>query len=105
MTSALVGHPAPDFHLQCTDSGSKSVRVANLTDYHGSWLILVFYPRDFSFVCPTELASFSGRMEDFSRRRCQLLGVSVDSIESHAQWLKASPDDGGLGALDPEAKY
>lgn len=70
--------------------------------------MLVFYPRDFSFVCPTELTAFSARIAEFEQRNCQLLGISVDSLEVHREWLSTSPEKGGLGPLrfplisDPE---
>ena len=60
---------------------------------------MIFYPRDFSFVCPTELTSFSGRAADFARRNCGLLGISIDSIESHSSWLRTPVSEGGLGHL------
>ena len=72
--------------------------------------MLVFYPRDVSFVCPTELTAFSARLDEFRRRDCEILGVSVDPIESHRQWLTTPESEGGLGQLqfplaaDPDGK-
>jgi len=79
--------------------GSTEPQFTSLEEYAGSWLLLLFYPRDFSFVCPTELTSFSARAADFKRRNCRMLGVSVDSIASHIEWLNTPPADGGLGPL------
>jgi alkyl hydroperoxide reductase subunit AhpC/predicted Ser/Thr protein kinase len=70
-----------------------------VADYRGQWLALIFYPRDFSFVCPTELTAFSARAADFRRRGCDLLAASVDAIETHQEWLATPPEKGGLGRL------
>lgn len=99
MSVAKIGKPAPAFHLQCISAGGLRSRSVKLSDYTGRWLMLIFYPRDFTFVCPTELTAFSARLPDFSQRECALLGVSVDSIELHQEWLSTSPADGGLGPL------
>ncbi|OHB66211.1 MAG: hypothetical protein A2V70_12280 [Planctomycetes bacterium RBG_13_63_9] len=74
-------------------------RPVRLSDYSGRWLMLIFYPRDFTFVCPTELTAFSARLADFNTRDCELLGISADSIELHQEWLTTPPADGGLGSL------
>ncbi len=97
--SVRVGEGAPDFSLQCVDATLVEPRRTQLSDYAGRWLMLLFYPRDFSFVCPTELTAFSARRTDFGRRNCDLLGVSVDTIELHQEWLTTPPSDGGLGPL------
>ena len=78
--SVRVGERAPDFSVRCVDATSVEPRRTQLGDYVGRWLMLLFYPRDFSFVCPTELTAFSARRADFDRRNCDLLGVSVDTI-------------------------
>src|SRR5688500_9438994 len=75
---ATVGSLAPAFDLPCTPAGR-----ASLADYRGRWLMLIFYPRDFSLVCPTELSAVSARIEEFSRQGCDVLGISSDGIESH----------------------
>jgi alkyl hydroperoxide reductase subunit AhpC len=95
---ARVGERAPPFEMDCVDV-SGAVQRMRLDDFAGSWLILIFYPRDFSFVCPTELTSFSARLSDFQRRECRLLGISVDSAQTHASWLALPEKDGGLGKL------
>jgi alkyl hydroperoxide reductase subunit AhpC len=74
-------------------------RQVRLDDYGDRWLILVFYPRDFSLVCPTELTALSDRMEELSRRGCDILGISTDSIESHQRWIATPRAHGGLGEL------
>jgi alkyl hydroperoxide reductase subunit AhpC len=72
---------------------------ARLSDYRDRWLILVFYPRDFSLVCPTELTALSARMADFARRGCDVLGVSTDSVKSHERWIATPRAQGGLGEI------
>src|SRR6516162_6568406 len=96
--TASVGKRAPQFDLPCTQGRAEARRV-NLADYRDGWLILVFYPRDFSLVCPTELTALSARMEDFRRRGGDLLGDSTDSIASHEQWITTPRARGGLGEI------
>jgi alkyl hydroperoxide reductase subunit AhpC/predicted Ser/Thr protein kinase len=96
---AKVGEAAPEFALACADARDQNRRVVRSSDYAGRWAILIFYPRDFSFVCPTELTSFSARGPDFRQRGCDLLGISVDSVELHWEWLRTPPAEGGLGPL------
>jgi alkyl hydroperoxide reductase subunit AhpC/predicted Ser/Thr protein kinase len=96
---ARVGEPAPDFSLLCVDATGDQPQRKQLGDYAGRWLMLVFYPRDFSFVCPTELTAFSARQPDFERHACGILGISVDSLDLHREWLRTPPADGGLGPL------
>lgn len=105
---ARVGQTAPEFCLACTRGAAGEPASVQRTDYLGRWLAIMFYPRDFSFVCPTELTAFSARVADFEARGCSLLGVSVDSIDFHKEWLTAPAAAGGLGGLrfplasDPE---
>jgi alkyl hydroperoxide reductase subunit AhpC len=70
-----------------------------LADYRGRWLVLVFYPRDFSLVCPTELASMSRRVGEFREHGCDILAVSCDPLETHERWISTPRDRGGLGGL------
>jgi alkyl hydroperoxide reductase subunit AhpC len=95
----LVGRRAPEFDLPSTRGTPATRRRASLADYRDRWLTLVFYPRDFSLVCPTELTALSARMEEFDRRGCDLLGVSTDNIESHERWISTPTAQGGLGSL------
>ncbi len=97
--AARVGKRAPEFDLQCT-RGPGSRQQVGLADYSDRWLILVFYPRDFSLICPTELSALSDRSEEFRRLGCDILGISIDSIESHEQWIATPRARGGLGQLD-----
>ena len=78
--SAMVGKRAPEFDLPCTKVTGSNRLSAKSVDYRDLWLILVFYPRDFSLVCPTELTALSDRFEEFRRRGCAILGISTTSL-------------------------
>lgn len=95
----MVGRLAPEFDLPCTPTPGSNRRRASLLDYRGRWLALVFYPRDFSLVCPTELTGLDRRLDEFTRRGCDVLGVSCDLIESHEQWVQTPRARGGLEGL------
>jgi len=94
-----VGTRAPDFTLPCTARPDTDDREASLADYRDRWLILLFYPRDFSMVCPTELTAMSRQIGEYARRDCDILGVSTDSVESHEKWISTPRSQGGLGGL------
>jgi alkyl hydroperoxide reductase subunit AhpC len=95
-----VGKRAPDFELECTLGTGRERRRVSLEDYDDEWLVLVFYPRDFSLVCPTELTALSNRVGEFSERHCRLLGISTDDIETHERWIATPRAQGGLGGLE-----
>ena len=97
--NAIVGRRAPEFDLPCTRVSGSTVSRAALSNYRDRWLILLFYPRDFSLVCPTELTALSAKMDEFQRRGCDILGISVDSMESHERWIATPRTQGGLGPL------
>ena len=81
-----IGKPAPAFTMDGYLKGSK--QKYSLKDYKGKWVVLFFYPLDFTFVCPTELVELSKRNAEFEELNTQILGVSVDSVYSHEAWLK-----------------
>ncbi len=81
-----VGQKAPDFALEGVLDG-KFVEV-KLSDYLGNWVVLFFYPLDFTFVCPTEIRGFSARLSEFEDLDAQVLGCSVDSKYSHLAWTE-----------------
>ncbi|MEX2111649.1 MAG: protein kinase [Pirellulales bacterium] len=93
-----VGTRAADFRLSCAGHPAGQQEVA-LDDYRDRWLILLFYPRDFSMVCPTELTALSRQIEQFHKRDCDILGISTDSVESHQKWIDLPRAQGGLGGL------
>jgi peroxiredoxin (alkyl hydroperoxide reductase subunit C) len=99
MAEAKVGRPSPDFDMPSTKNIEKLDENVRLSDYQGQWVVLLFYPLDFTFVCPTELTSFSDRYEDFEGIGAAVIGVSTDSVHSHRAWLKTPRDKGGVEGL------
>lgn len=97
--SALVAKPAPNFTAQAVmpDGSFKEIK---LSDYKGKYVILFFYPLDFTFVCPTEIIAFSNSMDEFKKRNTEVLGVSIDSHFSHLAWRNTDRKNGGLGDID-----
>ena len=93
---AKVGKPAPDFDLPSTKNMETLAENVKLSDYKGKWLILLFYPLDFTFVCPTELINFSDRLDDFQGVGAEVIGISTDSVHSHRAWLKTPQDQNGI---------
>ncbi|XP_051131257.1 2-Cys peroxiredoxin BAS1, chloroplastic [Andrographis paniculata] len=94
----LVGNKAPDFEAEAVFD-QEFIKV-KLSDYIGKkYVILFFYPLDFTFVCPTEITAFSDRYEEFQKLNTEVLGVSVDSVFSHLAWVQTDRKSGGLGDL------
>lgn len=90
-----IGKPAPDFTVQAYDRTKDETdgqfRTIRLTDYGGQWVCLFFYPRDFTFVCPTEIVAFNDALGEFADRECAVLTASTDSVYSHKGWCDAHP--------------
>lgn len=99
VTFAKVGQPAPDFNLPSTKNMDTLAENISLSDYKGKWLILLFYPLDFTFVCPTELTAFSDRLEEIQGIGAEVLGVSTDSVHSHRAWVKTPREQNGIEGL------
>src|SRR5438132_7759327 len=97
--SAQVGKPAPDFEIPSTKNIQKLDQPVKLSDYRGKWVVLLFYPLDFTFVCPTELTTFSDRYDDFEGVGAEVIGISTDSAFSHRAWLQTPRDKGGVEGL------
>ncbi|MFM8273555.1 MAG: peroxiredoxin [Gemmata sp.] len=95
---AQVTQPAPDFTADAVVNGEIK-KGFKLSELRGKYVVLFFYPLDFTFVCPTEIIAFSDRMADFEKRNCQVVGVSVDSAYSHLAWIETPRAKGGLGGL------
>jgi alkyl hydroperoxide reductase subunit AhpC len=94
---ALIQKSAPDF--TATAVINEEFQTVKLSDYRGKYVVLFFYPLDFTFVCPTEIIAFSDKIEEFHKRGAEVLGVSVDSQFSHLAWIKSPRSEGGLGGL------
>ena len=71
----------------------------SLEEFRGRYLVIFFYPEDFTYVCPSEILAFDARLEDFRERGCDVIGVSVDSEVSHVDWKNTPVDEGGIGPI------
>jgi peroxiredoxin (alkyl hydroperoxide reductase subunit C) len=98
-TLAKVGQPAPDFNMPSTKNLQTLAENVKLSDYKGKWLILLFYPLDFTFVCPTELTAFSDRIEELNGIGAEVIGISTDSVHSHRAWINTPRDKNGIEGL------
>lgn len=95
----MIGDLAPDFDAEAVFN--QEFTEVSLSDYLGSkYVILFFYPLNFTFVCPTEITAFSDNYEKFSELDTEILGISVDSHFSHLAWLQTEREAGGLGDLN-----
>lgn len=97
--SVLVQQPAPEFKAQAV-MADGSFKQVSLSDYKGKYVVLFFYPLDFTFVCPTEIIAFSDRATEFEKLGVQILGISVDSHYSHLAWRNTPRTQGGLGQIN-----
>ena len=95
----LTTKEAPNFTAQAV---LPSGEIANLTlsAYRGSYVVLFFYPLDFTFVCPSEILAFNKRLNEFTERNTEVIGVSVDSAYTHFAWRETPVEKGGIGDID-----
>jgi alkyl hydroperoxide reductase subunit AhpC len=89
--SFSVGKPAPDAAAEAYIRGEAGPREVRLADYRGQWVVLFFYPRDFTFVCPTEIQAFARLHADFTAEGAAVLGASTDSYYAHKAWFETDP--------------
>lgn len=92
----LVGKKAPDFTAKAVINGGEIVGEFSLSDYKGKYVVLFFYPKDFTFVCPSELFAFQEALAEFESKNVQVIGVSTDTEQSHWGWLQMSKNQGGI---------
>lgn len=98
----LVGQKAPDFTAKAIINGQT--KEVSLNDFSGKNKILIFYPADFSFICPTELFAFQEKLKELEDRNTALIAISVDNIYSHERWLELPRTEGGIkGIMYPVA--
>jgi len=98
--SVLVGKKAPLFSSKAIIDGEKIVENFSLEQFIGKkTVVLFFYPKDFTFVCPTELFAFQEKLQDFKDRNVELIACSTDSEESHWGWLQVDKDNGGIKGI------
>ena len=94
--AVLVNKQAPDFTAAAAMGPNESKEI-KLSDFKGKkYVVLFFYPLDFTFVCPTEIHAFQDLLGEFESRNAQVIGVSVDSVNSHQAWLRTSKNEGGI---------
>lgn len=95
--SVLVGKKAPDFSTKAVINGNDIVDNFTLNQFEGKkYVVLFFYPADFTFVCPTEIIAFQDKIEEFKKRNVEVIGVSTDSEFSHWKWLQTEKKEGGI---------
>jgi len=96
---AQINKPAPEFKAEAVMPDGKFSTIS-LSDYRGKWVVLFFYPLDFTFVCPTEIIAFSEMAEKFKAINCEVIGASVDSVFTHLAWIETPRNKGGLGKMN-----
>ena len=98
--AVLVGKKAPRFSTKAVVEGGKIVENYSLDQFIGKkTVVLFFYPKDFTFVCPTELFAFQEKINEFKNRNVELIACSTDSEQSHWGWLQMKKDDGGIKGI------
>jgi len=95
--SVQVTQQAPDFKATAVMPDNSFKADFSLSDYKGKYVVLFFYPLDFTFVCPSEIIAFDHRLKEFEGRNVQVVGVSVDSHFTHLAWKNTHVNEGGIG--------
>ena len=96
--AVLVGKPAPAFTAAAV-YGDNDIRPLSLSEFSGKYVVLFFYPLDFTFVCPSELIAFDHRLAEFKKRNVEVIGVSIDSEWTHLAWKNTPVNNGGIGRV------
>ncbi len=96
--SVLVTKEAPDFTAKAV-LADNSIKEISLSSCRGKYVILFFYPMDFTFVCPTEILAFNKKLDEFRQRNTEIIGVSTDSEFSHLAWKNTPVENGGIGNI------
>jgi peroxiredoxin (alkyl hydroperoxide reductase subunit C) len=96
--STLVTHRAPNFIATAVTADNRFEEI-DLANYRGKYVVLFFYPLDFTFVCPSEIIAFDRKVEEFKKKSCELIGVSVDSHFTHLAWKETDTGQGGIGNI------
>ncbi len=97
MTS-LVTREAPNFTAQAA-MPDNSFEELKLSSYRGNYVVLFFYPLDFTFVCPSEILAFNRKLDEFRKKGCEVIGISVDSHFTHMAWRNTPLNRGGIGEI------
>jgi peroxiredoxin (alkyl hydroperoxide reductase subunit C) len=98
--SVLVSKKAPDFVAPAVMPNGIIEEEFKLSDLRGKYVMLFFWPLDFTFVCPTEIIAHDKRMDQFKERNVEVVGISIDSQFTHFAWRNTSVDDGGIGPVN-----
>ncbi len=96
--AVLVGKQAPDFTATAV-YGNNEIKNLSMSDFKGKYVVLFFYPLDFTFVCPSELIAFDNRIEEFRKRNVEVIGCSIDSQFTHLAWKNTAVNSGGIGQV------
>lgn len=96
--STLVTKQAPNFKAQAV-FGNNEIKELELASYKGKYVVLFFYPLDFTFVCPSEIIAFDKKLDAFKKKGVEVIGVSVDSQYTHYAWKNTKVEDGGIGNI------
>eukprot|EP01035_Chromulina_nebulosa_P020248 gene20248-26287_t len=100
ITAIRPRNEAPSFKAKAViDDKFIDITLKQYVD-DGKWVILLFYPFDYTFVCPTEIIAFSDKMQDFTQINTQVLAISTDSHHTHLAWTRSSRQEGGVGKLN-----
>ena len=97
--SLLVTKPAPDFTATAVLPDNTFKEDFKLSDFRGKYVLLFFYPLNFTFVCPSEILAFNKAVDQFTDNNCQLIGISIDSHFSHLAWKNTPVNEGGIGQI------
>ena len=98
--SYLISKNAPDFTEPAVLGNNEIQNDFTLSDFKGRYIILFFYPLDFTFVCPTEILAFNDKLEEFIKRDAVVIGVSIDSVYTHLAWKRTPVEKGGIGNIN-----
>ena len=97
--SVLVNKPAPDFTAPAVLANGTITEEFKFSDFKGKYIVLFFYPLDFTFVCPTEIIAHDKRIKAFKDRDVEVIGISIDSHFTHFAWRSTAKDQGGIGPV------
>ncbi len=96
--AVLVGKQAPDFTANAV-YGNNEIKELKLSSFKGKYVVMFFYPLDFTFVCPSELIAFDHRLDEFKKRDVEVIGISIDSQFTHLAWKNTPVEKGGIGQV------
>jgi len=97
--SHLIAKEAPDFTASAVMEDDRVESRFTLSSLRGKYVILFFYPLDFTFVCPSEILAFDEKLKEFKSRDAEVVGVSIDSVYTHLAWKRTPVDQGGIGPI------